>query len=267
MNASMSSSYAPQAPECGGAEGAPSTIRRAAEQVNQISGALERWVFERTARLLREGRIPGIVGGDHSVPLGAIAACAERFPGLGILHIDAHADLRRAYEGFAQSHASIMFNVFAHLGHVSRIVQVGIRDFGEEEYRLIGASRGQIQAFFDADIQRARLGGSGWRRLVRRIAGCLPRRLYVSFDIDGLDPALCPHTGTPVPGGLSFFEACDLLRALAESGRTIVGFDLCEVAPDPSGQDEWDGNVGARVLYKLIGYTLLSQTPARKVRG
>jgi agmatinase len=83
--------------------------------------------------------------------------------------------------------------------------------------------------------------------------------VYVSFDIDGLDPALCPHTGTPVVGGLSFPEASGLLRTLVESGRRIVGFDLNEVAPDPEDRSEWDGNVGARVLYKEIGFALRSQ--------
>jgi agmatinase len=94
---------------------------------------------------------------------------------------------------------------------------------------------------------------------VNRIVAELPRTVYVSFDIDGLDPSLCPHTGTPVPGGLSFAEAAALLRGVVESDRRIVGFDLNEVAPDPDGRSEWDANVGARVLYKLIGFALLSQ--------
>jgi agmatinase len=87
--------------------------------------------------------------------------------------------------------------------------------------------------------------------------------VYVSFDIDALDPALCPNTGTPVVGGLSFAEAVALLRTLVESGRRIVGFDLNEVAPDPEGHSQWDGNVGARVLYKEIGFALLSQGTQR----
>ncbi|NMB74752.1 MAG: agmatinase family protein [Myxococcales bacterium] len=247
----------------GGAENGSLAIRKAADAVNRISESLNRWVFAKTDRLLRAGRIPGILGGDHAVPYGAIAACAERFPGLGILHFDAHADLRRAYEGFTFSHASIMFNAFARLAGVARIVQLGIRDFGQEEYRLIQNSRGQIRTFFDSDLQRALQAQGGWGRLLRRVAESLPRRVYVSFDIDGLDPALCPHTGTPVPGGLSFFQACQVLRAVVESGRTIMGFDLCEVAPAPSGGDEWDGNVGARVLYQLIGWTLRSQDRQR----
>ena len=83
-----------------------------------------------------------------------------------------------------------------------------------------------------------------------------PSRVWVSCDIDGLDPALCPHTGTPVPGGLSFFEFCLLLEELVSAGRQIVGFDLCEVAPGPRGE-EWDANVGARVLYKLCAFVML----------
>ena len=85
-----------------------------------------------------------------------------------------------------------------------------------------------------------------------------PRDVYLSFDIDGLDPALCPNTGTPVPGGLDFHQICGLLKALVQSGRRIVGFDLVEVAPGKDGS-EWDGNVGARLLYKMIGATVQSR--------
>ncbi len=91
---------------------------------------------------------------------------------------------------------------------------------------------------------------------MKRILEPLPRQVYVTFDIDGLDPTLCPHTGTPVPGGLSFQEASFLVGEIVRSGRRLVGFDLVEVAPDPAGGDEWDGNVGARLLYKLAGWTL-----------
>ena len=94
--------------------------------------------------------------------------------------------------------------------------------------------------------------------LVERMLAPLPQQVYVSVDIDGLDPALCPHTGTPVPGGLTFPELCTLLRLLVRSGRRVVGFDLTEVAPGPEG-DEWDANVGARVLYKLAGWALKSR--------
>ncbi|MGB3969170.1 MAG: arginase family protein, partial [Planctomycetota bacterium] len=205
------------------------------------------------AALFAAGKIPGIVGGDHSVPFGAIAAAAERHPGLGILHVDAHADLRVAYEGFRWSHASIMDNVLRDVPGVQRLVQVGIRDFGGQELAAITGSGGRVVTHFDLQWQRRRFAGTTFDALCREAIDALPRTVWISFDIDGLDPALCPHTGTPVPGGLQFAEAAHLIGVLAQSGRRIVGFDLVEVAP---GDDEWDANVGARLLYKLCGAAL-----------
>jgi agmatinase len=229
-------------------EGALARVNKLSEQVNDV-------VYLETKRLLGQGRIAAVVGGDHAAPYGAIRAYAERFPGLGILHIDAHADLRRAYEGFTFSHASIMENV-ARIEGIARIVQVGIRDFCQEELDRIASSGGRVRTFFDVQLAAARLRGELAAALTA-VVDALPAAVYVSFDIDGLDPSLCPHTGTPVPGGLSFQEASALLGLVAHSGRRIVGFDLNEVAPGED--DEWDANVGARMLYKLIGWTLASQ--------
>lgn len=215
-------------------------------------------VRREVAAIYAEGKLPGVVGGDHSVPLGAIAAAAERFPGMGILHVDAHADLRVAFEGFRYSHASIMDNVLREVAGVQRLVQVGIRDFCEQELRAIEASEGRVVTHFDLVWQRRLAEGERLRDLIDQALGALPEQVWVSFDIDGLDPALCPHTGTPVPGGLSFASATLLLARLVESGRRIIGFDLNEVAPGPDG-DEWDANVGARVLYKLCGFALLGR--------
>ncbi len=227
-------------------------------QVNALSAKMNDWVYATTKHWLDQGKIVGVVGGDHSTPFGAIKAYAERYPHLGILHLDAHADLRDAYEGFTWSHASIMFNVLEHLPTVKRLVQVGIRDFGEAEHQLIRDSNGRVHTFFDSRLSRARLDGVPWREEVDAIVAELPQHVYLSWDIDGMDPTLCPHTGTPVPGGLSFAQAVSLLEGLVRAGKKIVGFDLNEVAPGPEG-DEWDGNVGARLLYKLIGWTLVSQ--------
>lgn len=244
--------------EAGGPGEAPD-LKDAVVQVDTLSEQMNAWVHEQASRWLGEGKLVGVVGGDHSAPLGAIKAVAERHPGLGVLHVDAHADLRDAYEGFRYSHASIMYNVLADVPLVSRVVQVGLRDYGESEDALLRDNPERVRAFFDPDLRRALFDGEPWNRLAGRIVADLPKDVYVSFDIDGLDPALCPNTGTPVLGGLSFPEAMALVRRVVESGRRIVGFDLCEVAPDPDGRSEWDGNVGARVLYKLIGFALLSQ--------
>ncbi len=227
-------------------------------RVNELSQKLNERVFAIAAGWLAQGKIVGVIGGDHSTPFGAIAAHAERFPGLGVLHLDAHADLRDAYEGFTDSHASIMFNVIERLPGVARVVQVGIRDFSEAEHAVITGSGGRVVTLFDHEIARRSFEGEPFGTIARAAIEHLPQHVYLSFDIDGLDPALCPHTGTPVPGGLGFQQAAALVAYVQESGRTIVGFDLCEVAPGPDGE-EWNGNVGARLLYKMIGFTLLSQ--------
>jgi len=138
-------------------------------------------------------------------------------------------------------------------------VQVGIRDLCEEEADQIAASDGRIQTFFDAELAEGRFNGETWSQQVARMIEPLPRDVYVTFDIDGLDPALCPNTGTKVPGGLSFQMATSLIAGVARSVRRIVGFDLTEVVPAKDGS-EWEENVGARILYKLIGWTLKSRS-------
>jgi agmatinase len=239
----------------GGAGKDPALLRATAE-VNEACGRLNAWLEERVSGLLAAGKQVGVLGGDHSVSLGSLAAHARRFPGMGVLHFDAHADLRVAYEGFTYSHASIMYNAAERLPEISRFVQVGLRDLSEDEHAYAARSGGRIVQHHDAALARARLEGEPWSAQVKRILEPLPHDVYVSFDIDALDPALCPHTGTPVPGGLSFQEAAYLVAAVRRTGRRLVGFDLVEVAPNPSGGDEWDGNVGARLLYKLAGWTL-----------
>jgi agmatinase len=224
-------------------------------RVNEIGETVFRRVRALSDRWLDAGKVVGIVGGDHACALGAIVALAERFPGLGILHVDAHADLRDAYEGFSHSHASIMHNVLDRAPSVARIVQVGLRDVSRGERSRIEGSAGRIRAWFDADLARARFEGATFASIVARVLAPLPPEVYVSFDVDGLDPSLCPGTGTPVPGGLSWREALYLLGALQRSGRRVVGFDLSEVAPGPRGGGI-DAVVGARLLYRLAGLAL-----------
>lgn len=225
------------------------------QRIEAIQADLRAWLRTTCDAWLKRGRCVGVLGGDHSVPLGAIAAHAARWPGLGILHIDAHHDLRVAYEGFRYSHASIMANVLAELPDVARIVSVGIRDFSESEQDC-ARDDARVCTFYQEDLEQARFAGRSWNAQVEAIVAELPGDVYVSFDIDGLDPSLCPNTGTPVPGGLRFAEVVALMRAVVASGRRLVGFDLVEVAP---GEDEWDGNVGARLLYELIALCLASR--------
>ena len=239
-----------------GGPGHHARLQRAARAVNAIGERVNAWVRARTDELLDDGKVPFVLGGDHSVPFGAIEAASARMTDLGILHVDAHADLRDAFEGFTWSHASIFHNVATRLP-VKRIVQVGLRDVGGAERRLIDDSAGRIVAVTDSAVAARLADGQPWSAIVAEILAPLPERVWISFDIDGLDPSLCPHTGTPVPGGLSFQQAVQLVLAVARSGRQIVGADLDEVSPGPRG-DEWDANVGARLLYKMIGAAALS---------
>ncbi|MEG2728769.1 MAG: agmatinase family protein [Mucinivorans sp.] len=211
---------------------------------------------------LSGGRVVGLVGGDHSTPLGLIEALAVHHPSFGILHIDAHADLRQAYEGFEYSHASIMYNALK-IKQVTRLTQVAVRDFSFAEASLAASDERVIQ-FTDRQMSIDEFNGILWGEQCRRIVDTLPSEVYVSFDIDGLDRSLCPSTGTPVPGGLSWAKAVNLLIALRDSGRRVIGFDLNEVSP--SADDEWDAIVGARLLYKL-SLLVLSGVSVRGVRG
>lgn len=240
-------------------------LQRALREVNRRSLAMCGIVEAQVQRLLELGKVPVVLGGDHSTPFGCVKACAQRHPGMGVLHVDAHADLRPAFEGFEWSHASIMHNVTVRIGArggVAALVQVGVRDLGENEYEEICRKKRRdetrIVTYFDSALQGAKHRGETWAGICANIVSKLPRDVYLSVDIDGLDAALCPDTGTPVPGGLSFAEFVELLHALVRGRRRIVGMDLSEVAPKAGvaasawGAD-WNANVGARTLYKMIG--------------
>ncbi|MBL1175634.1 agmatinase family protein [Pantanalinema sp. GBBB05] len=224
------------------------------ETINQACQTVNQWLFDQAQTAMAQGKQVAVIGGDHSVPLGYLQALATRYPDFGILHIDAHADLRDAYEGFEFSHASIMFNALK-LPQISKLVQVGIRDLCHDEVDLIQRSQGRISAYYDSVLKQKQYAGLSWLDLCRQMVAELPQQVYISFDVDGLDPKLCPNTGTPVPGGLELEQTFCLFRELIHSGRQIIGFDVCEV-----GNSEWDGNVGARVVYKLCNLMSLSRS-------
>lgn len=263
--------------EKGGAEpgdgAAVAEIDRLGAEVNAKVRGAAKAAFDR-------GKFPVTLGGDHSTPFGAIAEAAARFDGLGILQFDAHADLRPAFEGLRWSHASILHNVLAECPGISSLVQVGIRDLCEQEYHT-AESDPRIHAVYDRDLDRARFDGKV-RELARRTIAKLPDHLHVTFDIDALDPALCPNTGTPVPNGLRWDETMVWLEELHASGKRVVSLDLNEVSAGPrdsnesetgadsmdadstdagqSDSDPWDAVVGARLLYRLIGASITSSS-------
>ncbi len=217
-------------------------------EINQASEELNNFVHQESKKLIKQGKLPAVLGGEHSTSQGLMKALGEEYGSFGILQIDAHMDLREAYEGFRYSHASVFRNV-VNEGHISHLVQVAIRDYCEEEVKF--ASSNGVEVFYDDDLKQGIFRGENWHGQCQNIISGLPEEVYISFDIDGLNPHLCPGTGTPVPGGLEFSESVYLIKELVKSGRKIIGFDLCEVG----GYSEWDANVGARLLYKLCNWS------------
>jgi len=231
-------------------------------KVNELSTKVEKSVYESTRSVLAAGRIPALLGGDHSTPLGAMRAAAEHAKAegvpLGILQIDAHMDLRIAYEGFEQSHASILHNALERCDNLKRVVMIGIRDYCEAELDHPARRDGRVMTHFDQDWARRRAAGESTMALIDEAIAQLPEHVYITVDIDGLTPDLCPGTGTPVPGGLSFGQYALILERLVRSGKTVLGVDLVEVCPT-EGDREWNASVGARALYKLCGCAMASR--------
>jgi agmatinase len=228
------------------------------KEINEGSVFLNNWVFEQTTELLNKGKLVALLGGDHSTPLGFFKAIAAKHGDFAILQIDAHCDFRKAYEGFTYSHASIMYNALEEIPQVSKIVQVGIRDYCEEEVDYMNANKNRVVTYFDKQIKERQYEGETWKQIVDEMIAHLPEKVYISFDIDGLDPKLCPHTGTPVQGGFETEQVFYLFKKLTDSGRKFIGFDLNEVGVS---HDEWDENVGARCLFKMCNL-LVASNPA-----
>jgi agmatinase len=209
-----------------------------AGKINEAAVAL---IEERTTRLIVDGKFPIMLGAEHTVTLGAVRALHKVFPRLTVLQIDAHSDLRDAYEGNRYSHASVMARVHE-LG--IRLVQVGIRAQCREEAELIRSSV-TVHTLYAHQL-RNRPSADWVEEVLRRLTD----EIYLTLDADGFDPSVIPAVGTPEPNGLTWTEGMGLLRAVCATGR-VVGFDVVEVAPVPhSTVSEY---TLAKVVYKLIG--------------
>ena len=228
---------------------------KVSREINEGADFLNQWVYEQAKELLDAGKLVGLVGGDHSTPLGFYKAIAEKHGNFGILQIDAHCDLREAYENFKYSHASIMYNALKEVPQVEKLVQIGTRDYSLSEVDYINNSNGRVVTYFDKEIKERGYEGETWQKIADEIVSHLPQKVYISFDIDGLDPKLCPNTGTPVQGGFETQQIYYLFRKILQSGRHLIGFDLNEVG---ISTNEWDENVGARVLFKLCNLLIAS---------
>ena len=212
-----------------------------------LEAALEQ-LADLVEQVLEEGRFPLVLGGEHSLTAGAIRPFAARHKDLVILQFDAHADLRDGYLGEKYSHAAAMRRVLDH-PHVE-LVSVGIRAISKEEADFADAHPDRIHIYWGKDQAR-------WD--IEAIAAHLRGRpIYVSFDIDGLDGAVMPATGTPTPGGLSYLQALAILKRAAEVG-TIVGADVVELAPIPNFHI-YDYTAAA-LTYKILNYALSGTGP------
>ena len=232
-------------------------MTRTLRDVNEGSLYLNNWVYEQTKVLLERGKLVGLLGGDHSTPFGFFKALGEKHGEFGILQIDAHLDLRESYERFIYSHASIIYNALHEIPNLVKVVQVGVRDYSQGEYDFASQTNGRIYTFFDKDIKQRQFDGESWKSIVDDIVNQLPQKVQISFDIDGLDPKLCPNSGTPVPGGFETEQVFYLFSKVVQSGRKLIGFDLNEVG---IGETDWDANVGARVLFKLCNLLVASNS-------
>ena len=218
------------------------------KEINEGSLKMNQWVYEQSKELLDKGKLVGLLGGDHSTPLGYMKALGEKHGNFGVLQIDAHCDLRKAYEHFNYSHASVMFNALAEIPALEKLVQIGTRDYCEEEWDFICNSNHRVITYLDKKIKERQYEGETWKQIVDEMVNHLPNKVYISFDVDGLDRKYCPNTGTPVQGGFETEEVFYLIKKVHESGRNLIGFDLVEIGV---GQTDWDSNVGSRILWRL----------------
>ncbi len=191
--------------------------------------------------LFDAGKMPVLLGGEHLLSLGMIEAAAVRFPGMKVLHLDAHADLREEYQGSSYSNACVMRHVIRH----APIVQAGIRTLSKEEFEFIQNQR--VPCFFAHQLHHD-------PRLWDDVVSCLDGPVYISIDLDVFDPAVMPAVGTPEPGGPGWYEVLALLRRVTGKCR-IVGFDVMELLPIP--QIVAPDFLAARLVYKLLSYIFM----------
>jgi agmatinase len=191
-----------------------------------------------TAALLDHDKFPVVLGGEHSITAPVVGAVAAKHAGLSVLQIDAHADLRDTYMGTRFNHACAMRRVLEH----ARCTQVGIRSMSTEEAKIAPTLATTI--FYDFNMRRDR----NW---IDRVVESLGETVYITIDCDGMDPAIMPATGTPEPGGLSWYELLSLLRAVM-SARRVVGCDLVELSPLPGVVAP--NFLCAKLIYKILGY-------------
>ncbi len=230
-------------------------MNKSIKEINEGGAMLNDWVYNQTKDLLEHNKLVGLIGGDSSVSLGFFKALEEKHGSFGVLQVDAHCDLRKAYNGFLYSNASVMYNALQDVPGIEKLVQIGIREYCEEEWDYICNSDYKVIAYFDQQIKEKMYEGQGWGTIAASIIDHLPQSVYISLDVDGLDPKLCPNSGTPAIGGFQSEQVLYLFKKIVESGRKLIGFDLVEVG---IGDGSTDVNVAARLIWKLSNLMMKS---------
>ena len=199
--------------------------------------------------ILAAGKFPVLIGGEHSVSIGAVKAAKEVAGDISILQLDAHHDLRDEYEGSKNSHAC----TGRRIQEIAPLVQLGIRSVSKEEKEFLSTSNNIIRSISAYDI----LNDTLWNK---KTLDSLKEKVYISIDLDVLDPSIMPAVGTPEPGGLGWYLVLDILKLISQD-KEIVGFDVVELAP-------LDGNVtpdflASKLIYRLIGYIFFGKNKKR----
>lgn len=221
-------------------------IRTGAPIIEKTSEAMLDAAYRAVAKELDAGRFVVTLGGEHAISQAPIKAYAEKYPGLSILQLDAHADLHPAYEGDPLSHASVMARV-QEIPGISSLVAVGIRSMSSAE--LSRQEQSNTHTYFAHQIH----DNDVW---MDRAIEALGDTVYITLDLDVFDPSIMPSTGTPEPGGLAWYQTLKFLRRVAEE-RHVVGFDIVELLPNPNNPAP--DFLAAKLLYKLLGYIFASQ--------
>jgi agmatinase len=230
------------------------TTKSARGKINTMCNKANDFIYVETKKLLSTGKLVGVIGGDHSITLGSIKAHLEKYPKMALIQIDAHADLRKSFEGHTYSHASIAYNVLNET-KIQKVIQVGVRALCEEEMKRIDSQKKRVETFFAQKIMEQEFSGRKWHSTCKKIASSLPKEVYISLDVDALDVEYCPNTGTPVPGGMGFQQLIHLIKIICNSNKRICGFDIVE-----TGSNSFDASVSAHLLYQLCGWCLCSNT-------
>ncbi|NQU65140.1 MAG: agmatinase [SAR324 cluster bacterium] len=203
--------------------------------LSDASDDMIQMVKERVADILKHNQFPVVIGGDHSVSIGAVAAAVEKFAELSVLQLDAHADLRDTYMGSEFNHACVM----ARIREFCPIVQVGIRSMDIEEKNVMDPER----VFYAHQI----FGSDQW---IKKAVKKLTDKVYVTIDLDVFDIGIMPSTGTPEPGGLDWYLVLKLLKEVAAK-KTIIGFDVVELCPTHNKAPDF---LAAKLIYKILSY-------------